>query len=273
MKFSRNTRKSNPCLGIWLMNREELWRLCHIIQYTFFLIVTVTTFSMAEDNSSIPQDNNSDWIGVIIGVIVPALILVFLGAIIYAKWNQKRKQDEEPVGEHGLRATSTSKRLERNSSIPDEELWEVDESVSTLEEISLNALQNATRLYEANKIREYYAAISSIIKRYVGAKFNIKASNATTGEILENLPQNLTESTIDHVGEILRICDIVEFAQYRPSNDDLEHIHQLAVEFIENQIEIVESENSEVTESEDSEPNELDEIYEQFRKLQKQRWK
>ena len=247
------------------MNRNEFWRLYSVIQYTIFLIFAIVTISIAADNSSIPKDS-SDWIGVIFWVIIPSLILLFLCAKIYAWWKQKRRKDGESRVEHGLRATSTSRRHERNLSI--EELWEADESANTLEEISLNALANATHLREANKIREYYTAISSIIKRYVGVKFDIKVANSTTGEILKNLPQNLTESTIDHVGEILRICDLVEFARYRSSNADLDHIYQLASEFIETQIETAEPEDSEITESEDSAPNELDEIYEQIRKLQ-----
>jgi len=245
-----------------------------VIQYTTFLIVAIATISIAEDNN-IPRDS-SDWIGVIIGVIIPALVFLLLGAVIYAWLKKKRRQDGETTVDHGLRVTSTSQDYEQNLSIPslrsrtgtDEDLWEVDESANTLEEVSLNVLMNATHLREANKIREYYAAISKIIRRYVGTKFDIKVADSTTGEILENLPQSLTESTVDHVGEILRICDIVEFSQYRPSNADLDHIYQLAVEFIENQIKIDESANSEITESENSGHNELDEIYEQLRKLQ-----
>ena len=205
------------------------------IQYTIFLVIVIATISIADDNSNIHQNNGSDWIGVIIGVIIPALTLLAISVLIYA-WLKRRRKNEETV-EHKLKATSTARRYEQDLSIPDKELWEIDElEDSTLEEVSLNALEDATQLREANRIREYYAAISKIIRRYVETIFDIRTADCTTGEILENLPQNLTKSTVDRVGEILRICDIVEFAQYRPSNADLDHIYQLAVEFIENQI-------------------------------------
>lgn len=252
------------------MNRNEILRLYYIIRYTIFISAFVANISMADDNNSITQDNSSGWFGVIIGVILPALLLIILIAIIYIKLNQKRKKDEQTSEEHGLRVTSTSRRNEQDLSISNEELWESDESANTLEEITLNALHNATQLYEANKIRTYYAAISSIIKRYVGAKFSVKVADSTTGEILDNLPQELTESTIDHVGEILRICDLVEFSQYKPSRNEAEQIYQLSFEFIESQREIAESEDNE---SRNSETDELDEIYEQFKKMQKQRWR
>lgn len=232
----------------------------NLIQYTIFLIIAIATISMAADNSNMPSNGDSDWVGVVIGVIIPALVSIILVAGIYTWWKRKKHQHGEKNAEHGLRTIlrteppSTPRGHEQDLSMPDESLWRVDETVGTLEESSLNALMNATHLRENNKIREYYVAISKIIKQYVGAKFDIKVADYTTGEILEALPQSLTETTIDHVGEILRSCDIIEFAQYRPSNADLDHIYQLAVEFIENQIEVVnEDENPE-------DDDELDEI-------------
>jgi len=221
----------------------------NLIQYTIFLIIAIATISMAADSSNIPSNGGSDWVDVVIGVIIPALVLIILVAGIYTWWKRKKRQHREKNAEHELRLRteppSTPRGHEQDLSMPDEALWRVDETVGTLEEASLNALMNATHLRENNKIREYYIAISKIIKQYVGAKFDIKVADYTTGEILEALPQSLTETTIDHVGEILRSCDIVEFAQYRPSNADLDHIYQLAVEFIENQIEVNEDENPE----------------------------
>lgn len=246
------------------MNRE-IWRLYHIIQYTILLIVAVANISVAEDNS-LPQDNSSDWLGVIIGVVLPSLILIVLAAVVYIKLKKKREQDGKQTRKNGLRVTSSSRRNERDLSMSVEKLWEIDESATSLEKVALSVLQNATRLCEADKMQEYYAAISSIIKRYVAAKFGVKVVGATTGEILENLPQNLA----DHAGEILRICDLVEFSHYKPSQKDVEDIYQLTAEFIENQLE---DSGSGDDEPENSDTNELDGVYKQFQKLQRQRWK
>lgn len=233
-----------------------------MIKDTIFLILAIATVSIAADNSIMPQNSRWDWISVIIGVVIPALILFIFGAVIYARLRNKMRKKEEITVEHGLRATPTSQKYEQDLSIPDEEIWEIDELDSSLEEIALNALKNATQLREDNRIREYFVAISKIIRQYVGAIFDIKIADATTGEILETLPQNLTKSTVDHVGEILRTCDMVKFARYKPSNADLDQIDQLAVEFIENQIDEIGDD------SEDSEQDELEDFFERFRELQ-----
>lgn len=239
-----------------------------MIKNTIFLILAIASISIAADNSIMYQNNRSDWISVVIGVVIPALLLFIFGAVIYARLKSKMRKKEEikhvpsegEVVEHGLRATPALQKYEQDLSVPDEEIWEIDELDSSLEEIVLNALKNATQLREDNRIREYFVAISKIIRQYVGAIFDIEAgesrkiADATTGEILESLPQNLTESTVDHVGEILRICDMVKFAQYKPSNADLDQIDQLAVEFIENQIDEI------ADDSEDFEQDELEDF-------------
>jgi len=242
------------------MKPKEFLRLYFIISGSILLIVYVTTISIAEEDNGISKDTKFDLFGIFIGVIIPSLILIVLGAIAYS-WLMKKKElkKEQVTQEYGLRATSTSRRRhEQDISISGEQIWDVDNwTDGTIEEITLNILENAKKLKD-NKVREYYAVISKIIRNYVEVRFNIKP-NSTTGEILDNLPQSLAESTVDHVGEILRICDIVEFAQYNPSEADLESIYNLAVEFIENQIEL--------DENEDLDSDEFSELLEEIRKL------
>ena len=55
-------------------------------------------------------------------------------------------------------------------------------------------------------------------------------------KILSALPNGLTDSVTDHVGEILRSCDMIQFSKHRPSRSDQDRIYQTAREFLESQI-------------------------------------
>lgn len=103
----------------------------------------------------------------------------------------------------------------------------------TLEGAAVNALEQALRLRNEGNIPQYYESIAMTTKRYISEKYQIKIVD--TGQILASLPHDLTDSVADHVGEILRTCDMVQFARHRPSRSDLNRIHQTAKEFFERQ--------------------------------------
>ena len=103
----------------------------------------------------------------------------------------------------------------------------------TLESAALKALEQALRLRNEGNIPQYYESIAMTTKRYISEKYQIKIVD--TGQILACLPHDLTDSVADHVGEILRTCDMVQFARHRPSRSDLNRIHQTAKEFFESQ--------------------------------------
>ena len=128
---------------------------------------------------------------------------------------------------------------------------------NTLESISLNDLEQVLSLREGGRIQEYYGSIAMIIKRYVGEKYQIKILDATTGQILSALPDDLTDTVVDHVGEILRMCDMIHFSRYRPSRSELDRIYQTAKEFVENHITVTAVEAADV----EDEAEENDEIY------------
>ena len=115
-----------------------------------------------------------------------------------------------------------------------ESLYDVESQ--SPEEMALNDIKSARRFRERGQISEYCTAISWAIKKYVGEKYHIKIVGASTGQILDSLPQELTDSVFDYVGEILRTCDMMGLAQHRPSRGELDHIYQIAAAFIQSQI-------------------------------------
>ena len=132
----------------------------------------------------------------------------------------------------------------------------------TPEWTSLKELEQVVSLRKGESVREYYDKISTIIKRYVEEKYQIKTFDATTGQILESLPHDLTDTVVDHVGEILRTCDMIHFSRHRPSRSDLDNIYRTSKEFLENQI-VVPSDETDTSEDEDN----LDELTEHYRRM------
>jgi hypothetical protein len=132
----------------------------------------------------------------------------------------------------------------------------------TLESISLTELEQVRALRASGQIPEYYDAIAMIIKRYITEKYHIKTLEATTGEILQALPHELTDTVVDHVGEILRMCDMIHFSRHRPSRSELEGIYRSAKEFLESQIVVPAPETDEEDEEDD-----MSELYEHYRRM------
>ena len=51
----------------------------------------------------------------------------------------------------------------------------------------------------------------------------------SVSQILDDIP----EPILDHTGEILRMCDMIEFSKYRPNRTELEMIYQNSKSLIE----------------------------------------
>ncbi len=218
--------------------------------------------------------------GAIIGVVVPALLIIAIGTGIYVWWRRNRPFSIRPFPRRQSYknwdmsdSTHTSPPL---SPIPAHEIArfnrpdllaeqdrQLEHDASTLESITLTHLEEIQSLRESNRIQEYYEAIAIIIKQYVGEKYQIKVIDATTGQILSALPDGLTDSVTDHVGEILLSCDMVQFSRHRPSRSEQDRIYQTAQEFVEGQIVMA---TVETDEFEEEEVEEDSEIYQHYRR-------
>ena len=244
-----------------------------------FALGTAHLFAASDDFNS---DSGTPGIfGAILGVVVPALLVIAIGGGIYF-WLRRNKpaltdlfpRRRTPKNWNVSSPTYTSSSpfpmSPRDTAHPDDldPLTEPDRQLErdeyTLESIALADLEGVLSLRESNRIREYYEAIAIIIKQYVGEKYQIKSLDATTGQILSALPNGLTDSITDHVGEILRSCDMIQFSRHRPSRSELDRIYQTAREFLESQIVGTSIEANEFeTEEEVDEDNE---IYRHYRR-------
>jgi len=85
------------------------------------------------------------------------------------------------------------------------------------------------------KTKEYYSAISDILREYLEKGFQTAALERTTGELMRDLRRKQEISTEDqsHLRDLLEACDLVKFAKFRPEAEEGTASHAAAVRFVE----------------------------------------
>lgn len=88
---------------------------------------------------------------------------------------------------------------------------------------------------QTGKIKEYYIAISEILRAYIEEQFRTPALERTTNELMRDLRRVLEIPTERHMAlrDLLETCDLVKFAKFRPDASEAEQAHQAAVQFVE----------------------------------------
>jgi len=93
-------------------------------------------------------------------------------------------------------------------------------------------LATAVSILNAKGPIEYCAYLASLVRKYLSEKYEIEAESMSTGEIISKLLHNLSNVDADYAGEILRMCEMVQFYGYRPSRSEIKHLYQLAHKLI-----------------------------------------
>ena len=94
---------------------------------------------------------------------------------------------------------------------------------------------SATDWLATGRMKEYYSAISDIVREYIEGVFQVSALERTTSEILRDLRKNAEMSTEHQVQlrDFLDTCDLVKFAKFRPEAAEASQAHAAAVRFVE----------------------------------------
>ena len=104
-------------------------------------------------------------------------------------------------------------------------------------EIAYNRLRALIKrdLVKAGKIKEFYENISDILRHYIEHRFNLKAPERTTEEFLAELTTAniLSEPDQNSLAEFLSHCDLVKFAKYDPTSEQIQRTFDLVKNFIE----------------------------------------
>lgn len=85
------------------------------------------------------------------------------------------------------------------------------------------------------RIKEYYTEVSDIIRHYLENRFRFRAPEMTTEEFLASA-RDAAELISEHknlLKEFLLCCDLVKFAKYAPSVEEISAISDSAKHFID----------------------------------------
>jgi hypothetical protein len=115
--------------------------------------------------------------------------------------------------------------------------------------IALGALDalRARRLIEKGAIKEYYSALTDIVRVYLEGRYRVRAPEMTTEEFLVATSRDgrLGAEHRRLLGNFLGESDLVKFARYLPSTDDSERAFSAARKFVEETRETPKEEESE----------------------------
>lgn len=81
----------------------------------------------------------------------------------------------------------------------------------------------AQKLWQQEKIKQYYSEISDTIRTYIVNRFEIQALEQTSSETINALKPRrdlVDEKTLDQLQHVLSLADLVKFAKYTPLPDD-----------------------------------------------------
>jgi len=90
-------------------------------------------------------------------------------------------------------------------------------------------------LVKKGKIKEFYERISDILRHYIEHRFNLRAPERTTEEFLDELTSAnvLGKPDQQRLREFLQHCDLVKFAKYTPTTEQVQKTFDLVKNFIE----------------------------------------
>lgn len=85
---------------------------------------------------------------------------------------------------------------------------------------------------EGEHQKEYYMALTDVLRTYIVERFGFNAREMTTYEIVESLKRNGDEAALDELHEILSTADLVKFAKYEASLAESDRALLQAVDYV-----------------------------------------
>ncbi len=102
---------------------------------------------------------------------------------------------------------------------------QIEVVVRPAHEIALEELSHlkGKKLWQQGHIKEYQSELTYIIRKYLENRFDLRALESTTGEILFDIREYVEDMrSLEDLDQILNIADLIKFAKAKPSVD----IHQ-----------------------------------------------
>jgi len=72
-------------------------------------------------------------------------------------------------------------------------------------------------LWQQGKVKEYYTALTDILRKYIAGRFGIQAAEMTSHEIIEEAGKNqISDDNVSLLAEIFTLADLAKFAKAQP---------------------------------------------------------
>ncbi len=104
-------------------------------------------------------------------------------------------------------------------------------------ETALAALDQLEKddLVAKGELKEYYGRVSSILREYVEGRYGLQAPERTTEEFMEDLRRDsgtLSKEQKSLLEKFLMHCDLVKFAKFEPSADEVRATFESCKDFV-----------------------------------------
>ena len=90
------------------------------------------------------------------------------------------------------------------------------------------------KLWQQNKIKEYYTRLTNIIRHYIELRFNVMALEKTSSEIISEFDdlRIIDENILNHLKDLLSLADLIKFAKGTALPDENEKNMESAYDFV-----------------------------------------
>ncbi|MCL2289519.1 MAG: cell wall anchor protein, partial [Bacteroidetes bacterium] len=146
---------------------------------------------------------------------------LIIGLIIYAVWRyikKKRAQKPQPVVKPKPKIKPHVTALKELEKLRQKKLW------------------------EQGRTKEYYTALTDIVRKYIDDQWDIGAMEMVSSEILDALKDTeIHEDVMKKLRQAFSVADLVKFAKYTPLPTDHDMAYKDCREFVERTAEVRDS--------------------------------
>jgi len=101
--------------------------------------------------------------------------------------------------------------------------------------VALRALEKirSQKLWQNDKQKQFYTAVTDVLRQYIADRYGISALEQTTAEIMDDLKdKEISQGTMDKMKELFTTADYVKFAKHNASELENEEAVPTAVRFV-----------------------------------------
>ncbi len=92
-------------------------------------------------------------------------------------------------------------------------------------------------LWQKGEVKLYHSELTDILRKYISRRFYIDAIEMTTSEVMQVLPQKLSnDQALSLLRSIFEMADLVKFARFKPLPDEHALMMDRALEFVRSTI-------------------------------------